>query len=263
MTPEAAARAAQRAIDRLGNRRHGADVPELADLFETHRYFRVYALGRTAPLASGRRVTHAVLGLFPYSLIVNTFERVGDEVGAIRTRFIDAAEQLGHRLFGELPYARELAGDLDRLVEHADFAGGPLAAAWADLPAPETVGARIERSAAVLRELRGAAHRTVLQAHRLLGPEGLLLTALWRGDDDPEATARIWAWRDDDVTIAWERLQASGRVDDERAITDQGRAERDAIEERTNALAAPVWAALSEANRQRTVELLQAASAHV
>ncbi|MGH3440904.1 MAG: helix-turn-helix domain-containing protein, partial [Nitriliruptorales bacterium] len=77
----------------------------------------------------------------------------------------------------------------------------------------------------------------------------------WRGHDDLEGNARYFGWRDDDLAASWERLNARGWFSD-RELTDEGRETRVEIETQTNVLASQPWAAVSEDDRQRTVEFL-------
>lgn len=235
---------------------------EFEELHERHRFFRVYMVGRAGPAGGGPRLAHALLAFFPYGLVANAFDRIeeGDTVERVRTAHVDACAAAGDRLYGDTPDAEELADRLDALVDAADFAGRPLAGAWADLATPPGVGARLERSATILREHRGNAHVSILMAHGLFGPDPLLLTALWREHSEIEGSARFFGWRDDDIAASWDRLESTGRVAADRDLTDRGREERDAIEELTSALAAERWTGLSEQDRARTVELLEGVS---
>lgn len=255
-----ALREAKPRIEKLATFRYRTDTPELAELNERHRYFTTYAIGRTAPFAgAGPYVVHALLALFPWALVRKTVERV-DDADALRGDYIAACSALGDRLFGRPPDAEELAGRLETLADRCDLANRPLAAGWRDLPQPTGTGARIERAATVLREHRGNAHVAVLQTHGLVGPDALIVSALYAGHDDPEGHPRFFGWRDDDLAAAWERLHDSGRVEG-RQLTDGGREERAAIEDLTVALALEPWTAVGATDRARTVELLHAARA--
>lgn len=178
---------------------------------------------------------------------------------AFRNEYIAACDAAGVRLVGGLDRAKDLVDALERLVDASDLAGRPLAGAWADLPRPTTPGARIERAATVLRELRGNSHVSVLTARGLVGPDALLLTAGWRDHDDLEGHARFFGWRDDDLAASWARLEQRGWFSD-RTLTGEGRAARDEIETRTNELASQPWTVISPDDRARTVELLAAAA---
>lgn len=233
---------------------------EFGELHQRHRFFRVYLTGRTTPLGGGPHLAHALAALFPAGLVANAFTRIAEseELDAFRRAYLEACTRAGDRLYGDAPDGGELADRLGALAEVSDLADRPLAAVWADVPTPDGVGARVERAATILREHRGGAHVSVLSSHGLLGPQGLLLTALWREHGEVEGNARSFGWRDDDIAAAWERLGASGLVDGDRALTDEGRAEREAVEDLTDALAAERWAALAPDDRARTVELLEA-----
>lgn len=260
MDPVPAASAARAHIERLGVERYRIDLPELADLIDTHRYFGVYATGRTAPTGAGPLETHALMALFPQALVRKAFEWVPPEqLADVRDRYITACDAVGDRVFTDLPDAPDLADRLEVLADAAGMASRPLAAAWAELPRPESVGARIERAATVLREHRGGGHLAALAVHGLLGIEALLLTSAWRGDGDPEAYARSRGFRDDPIEEGWGRLRTSGWIDADREITADGRRVRDDIENVTDTLAAQPWEGLDD-DRTRTLQLLEAAS---
>lgn len=234
--------------------------PEFEELHDRHRFFRVYSVGRTGPAGGGPHLAHALLALFPSGLVANAFASIceQDELERVRSAYVTACEAAGDRLYGDAPDAAELADRLEALVDGCDYADRPLAGAWADVPRPSGVGARIERAATVLREHRGGGHLSVLTAHGLTGPDAHLVTALWRGHEDAESAARFFGWRDGDLEESWVRLRAAGRVDDEGALTEAGRKEREAIEELTTALATTRWSALQAEDRRRLVELLDA-----
>lgn len=259
MDPVAAASAAHPHIERLGVERYRTDLPELADLIEAHRYFGIYAVGRTAAAGAGPLETHALMALFPEGLVRKAFEWVPpDRLEEVRDRYMAACDDAGDRAFADLPDAPELADRLEHLVDVSGMAGRPLAAAWAQLPRPDGTGARIERAATVLREHRGGGHLAALAVHDLLGVEALLLTAAWRGDDDPEAYARSRGFRDEAIDRGWDALRDTGWVDAGHAITADGRAVRDDVEDVTDVLDARAWDRLSEEDRTRTLALLEA-----
>lgn len=259
---DAAARRARRHVETLGNRRYVPDLDEFAGFYDHQRYFTVYALGRTAPAAAGPGLTHALLGLFPASLVRKVFEWVPGAAARekLRGEYLAACDAAGQRLFGRVQDAAELADRLETLVDAADLAARPLAAAWADLGRPPDVGARIERAATVLREFRGGAHLSALDVESLVGADALLVFALWRDVDQVERGARLFGWRDDDLAAAWDRLETGGWVDADHGLTDDGRRRRDAIEHRTNEAAAGPWRALAPDERERTLTLLEAAA---
>ena len=261
MEPLDAVRASNRHIETIATARYATALPELSELIARHRYFGVYAVGRTAPLGGGLHTTHAALALFPRSLVAHMVGKVAaaDGVEDLREQYVAACAAAGDRLLAEFDDAEELAQRLETLIERADFRSRTLAAAWADLPRPEGAGARVELATTVLRELRGGAHVSVLATHGLLDVEALLLGALWRGRT-PEGGARSFGYRDDDIEGGWARLIAAGRVTSDREITDEGRAERQAIEDLTEAFAAQPWVEVDADDRATTVELLAGAA---
>lgn len=260
MDATTASERARRAIDAIGAARFGPQ-PELKELTDLH-WSLVYLVGRTCVLGAGPRTAAAVMGYFPPAVLDLAYGAVDQSLGrdAFREGYIDAGDRIGDRLYGDLDGGEELATSLERLVDETSPVGRPLAMAWADLPRPSGVGARIERAGLVLRELRGDDHLHVVAAHGLLGPEALLLKGVWDGRDDPEDTARTFGWRDEaDREHAWQRLVAAGRITEDRQLTDEGRAERDAMETLTAAMASQPWTALTDDERARTVELLETA----
>lgn len=261
MHVEDAERRAGPVIDRLSV----AGAPahdEFAELDERHRSWRVYVVGRTAPVGGGPRLASSLLAFIPHTFVANAFERIAeaDDVDRVRRAYIDTCERVGDRLYGHASWAVELAEKLERLAAGADFTSRPLAAAWADLPTPPGLGARIERAASVLREHRGGLHVSILTAHGFVGPDSLLLTALWSAHDDLEGTARAFGWQDDDLAASYDRLQSTGRIDVDGGLTPRGRQERTHIEEITVARASDYWHTLTPDERTHTIELLEATS---
>jgi hypothetical protein len=168
-------------------------------------------------------------------------------VQGARRAAIDAA--LGRLTDGAMP-----AADLDRALAlirpaaeatAASIAGRPLAAAHLALPWPEEPRVALWHAISVLREHRGDGHVACLTEAGIDGCEALVLHAA-----TGEVPARILQgtrhWPDDDWAAAVDRLAGRGIVDADGGFTDAGRALRDGIEARTDALATPPWAAIGE-----------------
>lgn len=263
MDARAAAASAKPAIDGMAVQRFRPDVPELAPLYEVHRWSTTYVVGRPAPLGGGPRLAHAVMGVLPFERVRLSFERVAaaQALEEFRTDYVAACERLGERCFGEQPDVAELADRLGSLVAGMELAGRPMTAAWLDAPLGDSAGAHVERWATALREFRGDAHQSVLAAAGMLGPEALIVAALWHGGK-PEDLLAFFGWRDEsEVEAAFDRLRDAGRLDPDGALTGAARKERDDIEAVTVDLAAEPWTQLTPDDRARTVELLEKAAA--
>lgn len=172
---------------------------------------------------------------------------------------IDAAlrRSLGDDVVGSADVAE--AADLIRpaaaaVADPAVAAGRPLALAHAAVPRPDEPHLALWHSISVLREHRGDGHVSCLVEAGVDGC-GALVQHAASGDVPRAALQTSRAWRDDDWQAAAERLADRGWIDDDGAFTDAGRAARDAIEQRTDELAAPPWAVIGEeaCDRLRTL----------
>ncbi len=128
-----------------------------------------------------------------------------------------------------------LTANLAEVVSRADFAGRPLAAAHASLPAADDDLGRLWQLATVLREYHGDAHVAVLTASGIDGATANALAVAMGLVPPAQQQRRGWddsAWDD-----AYEQLHMRGWVDEFRAITEAGRAARARIEETTHRVA--------------------------
>jgi hypothetical protein len=135
----------------------------------------------------------------------------------------------------------ELHGAVDRAVP----AGRPLFAANAELPPPDDPVAALWLAATTLREHRGDSHVALLAAAGLDGCEVHVLAAATNGAS-PELYQQSRGWTADDWAAAVERLAARGLVHPDGTATEAGTAEHDAIERRTDELAAAPYAAAGD-----------------
>ncbi len=259
-----AAREAKQPIDALGAQRL-FPTAELAEQFGDLSFTVPYAIGRPGPIARTPRVTTSLLGVVPLPEVEVAYAAVEDrswDIDDFFTQYDAVCQRVGSRIFAGFHAAGELAEQLWFMLDGADYLARPVAAGWADLPRPDEDGARLERALSTLREYRFDGHRAVLATHGLLGVEGMLLTAIWREATDREATARMFGWLDGDLMLGIEALQTSGRIDEQEQLTERGRAEREAMERVTNALAADPWDAVEGDERRESLDLLAAAAAH-
>ncbi|MGK5552373.1 SCO6745 family protein [Actinomadura kijaniata] len=158
----------------------------------------------------------------------------------LRARSAAAATAL-RRLHGDVEKIAERVNPLlARIVADADATGRTLFAANRDLTPPDDPVEALWQHATSLREHRGDGHVAVLTAEGLGGAESNILAAAVRG-----APAQ-WlkdsrGWSDEEWAAATENLARRGLLDGNGEATDEGRALREAIEDRTNALAAPAY----------------------
>ncbi|WP_030169817.1 SCO6745 family protein [Spirillospora albida] len=143
------------------------------------------------------------------------------------------------RLEETLALARRAA---ESAVDHAH--GRPLFAAHAALPWPDEPILQLWHAQTLLREFRGDGHVATLLAEGVSGLDAIILHAA----DDQKASGFLKftrAWPKEAWQAAAEALQARGLLDGE-TLTPEGREFRQHLEERTDTLAVPAYAALGE-----------------
>lgn len=159
----------------------------------------------------------------------------------------------------DLARAAELAS---RAAAAAPVEGRGLFAAHRGLPEPEEPLARLWHAATLLREHRGDGHVAALLAHGIGGRESHVFHAVRHG---MPAEAYV-ATRNLDAQ-EWaghlEALRLRALVDREGALTDQGLALKQAIEDLTDELAAPAYAVLTDTEARELRDLLAPVSAAV
>lgn len=117
---------------------------------------------------------------------------------------------------------------------------GHLAQAW-----PEPPHLALWFGITLLREFRGDGHVASLTAEGVSGIEALVLHAA-TGSVSASVLKSTRAWGDAEWDAARRGLLARGWLAPDGAFTPVGRAHRDAVEARTDQLAAAPWALLSE-----------------
>lgn len=165
-----------------------------------------------------------------------------EQVLAARLRAVDQSYRalLGERL--DEPWWTEAAELARTAAEAAGTAGRPLAAANADQPWPDAPHLVVWQAALILREQRGDGHVAALLTAGLDPTEALVSFAAV--DAAPVKVFASRGWTRQEWSAAQDRLVARGWVDAAGKATERGRAEREAIERRTDELAAPGWQAL-------------------
>ncbi len=215
---------------------------------------------RAAPLgAAGPHLVTAAFYSFSPAMVARHVQaawQIADPAQVLQARLtaVDAMAraQLGERL-GD-PRIAKAAALARAAAEAAPLGGRPLAAANADLPWPDEPHLLLWQAITVLREQRGDGHVAALLTAGLDPCEALVSFAAIGAA--PAETFASRGWTDQEWAAARDRLAARGWVDADGAATDRGRAERDAIERRTDELATGPWEALGQERAAELAELV-------
>ncbi|MVU76731.1 hypothetical protein GPX89_05655 [Nocardia sp. ET3-3] len=153
----------------------------------------------------------------------------------IATRTIAAAAVLRNLVPDITTVAARTVPHLRDAIAAAEVAGRPLFAANRDLPVPGDAVHALWQAATALREHRGDGHVACLLSEGIDGCEAHVLFSAARG-----VPPQLWrdnrGWSETDWEAARERLIERKLLDAE-GITDPGRALREHLEARTDALA--------------------------
>ena len=161
-------------------------------------------------------------------------------IGRVRTD--GAAAQL-RRVLGAAPDGVERAVELlTRAARGLSLAGKPMFAGALAQPLSDDPLTAAWQLAERLREYRGDIHVAAWTSAGFDAVQIGLLTELYRGYP-PRSYIRVSAWSDTELDAAEHRLAERGLIR-HGAITDAGRAAREAIEETTDAGCAPIVANL-------------------
>lgn len=236
----------------------------------TERYALLGIKGRTGYFAS----RSAALGMVPAETVIATFfnfnpalvHRALPAAWEVTTpvRILDArleaADLALRRALGDLLATPELA-EVSQLARQAAEAacerpeGRPLFAAHAALPWPDEPHLVLWHAQTLLREFRGDAHIAALMLEGLGGIEALVTHAA-SGEVPAEVLRVSRAWSEDEWAAAVEGLQARGLLastkgtnsgdPDQLVFTEEGRDQRQRIEDWTDAGAAPAYRPLGD-----------------
>lgn len=157
----------------------------------------------------------------------------------------------------DLAEAAELAGRAARAAcDHVH--GRPLFAAHAALDWPDSPHLALWHAQTLLREFRGDGHIAALTVEGLGGIEALISHAA-SGDIPSEVLRTSRGWDEQAWAAAEDGLRARGVLapGPDLAFSDEGRAQRQWIEARTDTLSLPAYSALGESGCQRLGELLR------
>lgn len=140
-------------------------------------------------------------------------------------------------------------------VARCDMAGQPMGAANQAVPEPDEPHLRLWQALTSIREHRGDGHVNRLVNAGISPPEALVLQAV-TGRSPEEGLRSNRGWSADEWSMAAESLAARGLLDHDMNITAKGNDLRQAVEEDTDRLAAPIAEALSDDGADELVALL-------
>lgn len=210
-----------------------------------------YFASRSAPLGKvSAGVVIATFFNFNPALIEHAIPSVWDRTtpeAMVDARL--AAIDLGlRRLLGDVVDSADVAraAELARVAADAcTIPGRPLYAGHAALPWPTEPHLALWHAISLIREYRGDGHIACLVTEGLDAVEALITHAA-SGVVPRVALQTSRAWSDDDWEAGVARLTARGIVTGDGAFTPEGTALRQRIEDQTDALALPAWAALGD-----------------
>ena len=221
-------------------------------------FWRGYFAGRAAPLGpvEAAPVT-ALFFSFAPAMVARALPDVWRRAApdrALTARLDGAVAALTTFLPPDPARWTEAANLLEAAARAAVTTGRALGAANAALPRPAEPLARLWQAATVLREHRGDGHIAALVDAELDGCQALVLRNALHGGRDRLQPAR--GWTDGEWDAAAATLTDRGWLDGHGRPTAAGRAAHEAIEERTDRLAAQPWTVLHETDRARLSQLL-------
>lgn len=218
-----------------------------------------YVAGRSAPLgAVGPGVAAPLFYNFNPGLVAHALPAAWDVVSPqqvidARARAVQRTLERCHAPLNDVAEATDLAR---RAAAGVTMAGRPLAGANAAVPQPVQPFAALWQALCVLREHRGDGHIALLVTAEIAPIPALVLYAAWQDMVSRRFLQRSRLWDDDAWAEAEASLRQRGWLDDGNALTDDGRARRDALEEETDRLAAGPFVALGAEESLRLFDLL-------
>jgi hypothetical protein len=205
-----------------------------------------YVGGRGASLGEpAGAVVAAAFAWFEPSLVITLWEAARSAVAhdrLVQARDESTVASLREILAGEDP--GEVASLLADAAEAADGMGRPLFSGRRADGRPADAVHRLWWACDLVREHRGDSHVAASAAAGLNAVEMNILTELWIGMPMLSYTATR-GWPPDAMQRAVARLESRGWIDDD-GLTDEGRARRLGIEQRTDDQEQPIAAALGD-----------------
>ncbi|MCA1598397.1 MAG: hypothetical protein LC769_05155 [Chloroflexi bacterium] len=214
---------------------------------------RGYFASRAAPLGpvSAEVVIAAFYNFSPAlvrSVIPAAWQRATPE--ALIAARLDAVDLALRRMLGNDPDSDGHGIGSPAVAEAAELAreasaactpqGRALYAGHAALPWPDARRLALWHAITLLREYRGDGHIAALLAEGFSGIEALI-TYTAAGNAPASSLRKQRGWSEDEWAAGEARLRERGWLDADGALTAEGRARRDAVEERTDELARAPW----------------------
>ena len=193
-------------------------------------------------------VARAIPDAWAFASVESVLEARVAGVDAALRRILDAAVA-GPEIAEAAALTRKAAGAGER-------PGRPLFAANADLAWPEEPHLVLWHAATLLREFRGDGHVAALTTAGIDGCEAHV-TLVATGAISREILQSSRKWSDEEWHDAESRLRHRGWLADDGSLTEAGQAVRTAVEDRTDALAAPAWSVLGDDGCERLAELVR------
>ncbi len=222
-----------------------------------HGYFPARAAAMGAVSAD---VVHATF--FNFSRLAVDFGMSGVWDTASPQQLIDARYRAADRAL------RRMCGDLlegPEVAEAADLArtattgctpyGRPLYAANAGLPWPESPVLQLFHAQTLLREFRGDGHIAALVTEGVTGLEAAVMHVAQGDSWSRKGLQATRAYSDEQWDGAVAGLVERGWLQPDGSFTDEGRAHRQRVEDLTDVLSVPAYAALGEDGCARLREL--------
>ncbi|MEO6509757.1 MAG: hypothetical protein ABIO16_02115 [Nocardioides sp.] len=157
------------------------------------------------------------------------------------------------RILGSPDIAEALA-IARRVTEGLSPSGRPLYAAHAGLDWPEDDLVALWHAAGLVREHRGDGHVAVLTAAGIAPLEAMVLDGAW--SDRREFLKATRGWTEEEIASAAAGLVERGWLAADETLTDEGRAVRAGVEERTDTAAMSGWEHVGPADTARLAELM-------
>ena len=232
-------------------------------------YWDGYFAGRSAPL--GRvpaEVVHAAFYNFAVGEVARHIPKVWDTTTpeaahAARLRGCVAALRRILGDFIETPGLARAADLLTKAAASAPTEGRVMYAGLRSLPVPAEPVARLWHAANMLREHRGDGHIAALLGEQIGGTESHVLSALDMGIHPAESFGRIHHLPAARLAEVMDGLRSRGLIDAGGRFTDAGRAVKDRVEARTDALAEAPYDGLEPAELQELIAVLEPISARL
>ena len=173
----------------------------------------------------------------------------------LEARLAAADRALRARLGDEVASSAEVeeAAVLARRAAESSAAspeGRPLFAAHASLPWPDDPLLVLWHAQTLLREFRGDGHIAALTVEGVSGLEALIVHGA-TGEVPPATLRSSRRWPKDEWQAGEEALRSRGWLAADGSLTEAGRAHRQWVEDRTDALAAPAYEVLGEGGCER------------